>query len=102
MSTYLTLALLELLQKSEDLVRFFFYLGFTPCTAEQPVQGMELLTWKRSINRLKHTGKLFRGLHLYAGKRETIEIKIKKHGKIQQNHVICSKRKTNDTFLILL
>ena len=60
------------------------------------------VTRKRSTNRLKRTGKLCRGLPLYPRKRETIEIKIKKHRKIQQNHVICSKRKTNDTFLILL
>ena len=34
--------------------------GFTPCKAEQPLQGMELQE-KRSMKRLKHTGNLFRG-----------------------------------------
>ena len=37
----------------------FFKLGFTPCKAERPLQGMELTT-KKSTKRLKHTGNLFR------------------------------------------
>ena len=40
-----------------NCVRFFKKLGFTPCKAEQPLQGV---TRKRSIKRLKHKGHLFR------------------------------------------
>ena len=36
-----------------------FKLGFTPCQAEQPLQGMALQE-KKSTKRLKHTGNLFR------------------------------------------
>ena len=38
---------------------FCFHLGFTPCKAEQPLQGMELQE-KAEIKDSKHTGKLFR------------------------------------------
>ena len=41
-----------------DCLSLFFPLGFTPCKAEQPLQGMELR--KRSTKRLEHTGNLFR------------------------------------------
>ena len=37
----------------------FFKLGFTPCKAEQPIQGMELHE-KEAQKKLKHTGNLFR------------------------------------------
>ena len=36
-----------------------FLFGFTPCKAEQLLQGMELQK-KRSTRRLRHTGNLFR------------------------------------------
>ena len=43
---------------------FFFQLGFTPCKAEQPLQGMELQE-KEAQKRLQRTGNLFRkNLHL--------------------------------------
>ena len=46
------------------LIEPFFKLGFTPCKAEQPLQGMQL-QGKKSTKRLKHTGNLFRkNLHL--------------------------------------
>ena len=35
----------------------FLKSGFTPCKAEQPLQGMEI---QRSTKRLLHTGNLFR------------------------------------------
>ena len=38
---------------------FFFELGFTPCKAEKPLQGMELQE-KEAQKRLEHTGNLFR------------------------------------------
>ena len=38
---------------------FFFKSGFTPCKAEQPLQGMELQE-KEARKRLQHTGNLFR------------------------------------------
>ena len=37
----------------------FLKLGFTPCKAEQPLQGMELQE-KEAQNRLQHTRNLFR------------------------------------------
>ena len=33
---------MRLLEKSEKLFHLFFLIGFTPCKAEQPLQGMEL------------------------------------------------------------
>ena len=36
-----------------------FYLVFTQCKAEQPLQGMELHIKKRNTKRLKHTGNQF-------------------------------------------
>ena len=38
---------------------FFFKFGFTPCKAEQPLQGMELQE-KETQKKLQHTGNLFR------------------------------------------
>ena len=37
---------------------FIFKLGFTPCIAEQPLQGMELQ--EKETEKLRHTGNLFR------------------------------------------
>ena len=37
----------------------FFLLGFTPCKAEEPLQGMELQE-KEAQKRLQHIGNLFR------------------------------------------
>ena len=38
----------------------FSSLGFTPCNAEQPLQGMNLARGKRNTKRLRLTGNLFR------------------------------------------
>ena len=41
------------------LLFYFFKLGFAPCKAEQPLQGMELQK-KEAKKELKHTGNLSR------------------------------------------
>ena len=43
---------------SQYLKGIFFKLGFTPCKAEQPVQGMELQ--EKETQKNKHTGNLFK------------------------------------------
>ena len=44
---------------SDERFSFFYYLGFTPCEAEQSLRGMELHE-KRSTKRSEHAGILFR------------------------------------------
>ena len=51
----------KLMQVIKSISFFFFKLGFTPCQAEEPLQGMELEEKKKKAQkRLQATENLFR------------------------------------------